>query len=57
MRKRLATSIGECAAVEGVGVSFVEDREGGGTDSEVEEGDDGEDELGLTKEAEVQAQR
>jgi casein kinase II subunit beta len=58
-KKRLATPIGECAAVDKAGVGFIEDREeGGGTDSEVDEDElEGEDELGLAREGEVQTPR
>ena len=57
MKKRLALPKGECNAVDGVGVGFIEDREGRGTDSEIDEDiDEGEDELGLAKE-EVKAPR
>ena len=59
MRKRLAKGRGECGAVEGAGVGFVEDREGRGTDSEgeEEEGEEGEDEMGLAREAAMVAPR
>ncbi len=58
MKKRLATPIGECAGVEGTGVSFVEDRDGRGTDSEIDEDDlEGEDDLGLTREETTPAPR
>jgi casein kinase II subunit beta len=59
MRRRLKREIGECAGVEGVGISFGEDRAGGGTDSEGEEDGEmgGEDELGLTRQGEAQAQK
>jgi casein kinase II subunit beta len=58
-KKRLATPRGECNAVDGVGVGYIEDKEGRGTDSEVDddEVDEGEDELGLTRDAEVQGAR
>lgn len=58
MKRRLATPIGECASVEGAGVGFTEDRDGGGTDSEIDEDAlEGEDELGLTRGGDVQAVR
>jgi casein kinase II subunit beta len=57
-KRRLATPIGECVGVEGTGVSFIEDREGRGTDSEIEEDElEGEDELGLTRDGEAQTHR